>query len=59
MEVLLGIEQLFTHSLEHKNSADETSILIEKERAWAHNHNKISSRGNSKTASKEKVSPTN
>lgn len=58
MEVLLGVEQLFTHSLEHKNSADETNILKEKERAWAHYHNQIFSRGNSETASKEKVSPT-
>lgn len=33
MDVLLGIQQLFTHSLERKNSADETSILIGKERA--------------------------
>ena len=32
MEVLLGIQQLFTHSLEDKNWADETNSLTEKER---------------------------
>lgn len=58
MEVLLGIQQLFSHSLEHKNAADETSILTKKKRPWAHYHNQIFSRVNSKTVSKEKVSPT-
>lgn len=41
MEVLPGIQKLFTHSLEHKVSAEETNILTEKERAWAHYHNQI------------------
>lgn len=30
MEVLLSIQQLLTHSLEHENSADETNTLTEK-----------------------------
>lgn len=41
MEVLLGIQQLFTHSLEHKNWADETDSLTEKERAWTHHHRNL------------------
>lgn len=41
MEVLLGIQQLFTHSLEHKNWADETDSLTVKEGAWTHHRHQF------------------
>lgn len=60
MEVLLGIQQLFTHSLEHKNWADETDSLTEKEGAWTHHRHQFFffPGESSETANKENISPT-